>query len=98
VNGVSEVEAVLHTGRLHQIRATLHSLGFPVVGDKLYGPDPMMFVRFCTDALTVEDRRRLRMDRQALHALELEFRHPATGQLMQFEAPLPPDMAAVLGR
>lgn len=98
VNGVSEVEAVLHTGRLHQIRATLHSLGFPVVGDKLYGPDPMMFVRFCTDALTVEDRRRLRMDRQALHALELEFQHPATDQLLQFEAPLPSDMMAVLGR
>jgi 23S rRNA pseudouridine955/2504/2580 synthase/23S rRNA pseudouridine1911/1915/1917 synthase len=98
VNGVSEVEAVLHTGRLHQIRATLHSLGFPVVGDKLYGPDPMMFVRFCTDSLTAEDRRRLRMDRQALHAMELEFRHPGTDQLMHFEAPLPPDMAAILGR
>lgn len=95
--GISVVEAILHTGRLHQIRATLHSLGFPVVGDKLYGPDPMMFVRFCTDALTTEDRRRLRMDRQALHAAELEFQHPATGQRMHFEVPLPPDMAALAG-
>ena len=95
-NGVSEVEAVLRTGRLHQIRATLCSLGFPVVGDKLYGPDPMMFVRFCTDALTDDDRRRLRMDRQALHAMELKFQHPATGGMMHFEAPLPADMAKVL--
>ena len=97
-NGVSEVEAVLRTGRLHQIRATLHSLGFPVVGDKLYGPDPHIFLRFCTDAMTDEDRRRLRMDRQALHAMELEFKHPVTGDWMRFEAPLPSDMAKVLGR
>lgn len=98
VNGVSEVEAILHTGRLHQIRATLCSLGFPVVGDKLYGPDPMMFARFCTDALTPDDRRRLRIPRQALHAMELEFRHPASGRVMHFEAPLPADMASLLGR
>ena len=97
VNGVSEVEAILHTGRLHQIRATLSSLGYPVVGDKLYGPDPMMFVRFCTDALSDEDRRRLRMGRQALHAMDLEFQHPATEAVMHFESPLPADMAAVLG-
>jgi 23S rRNA pseudouridine955/2504/2580 synthase/23S rRNA pseudouridine1911/1915/1917 synthase len=94
VNDLSVVEAVLHTGRLHQIRATLHSLGFPVVGDKIYGPDPMMFVRFCTDELTADDWRRLRMTRQALHSMELEFIHPATGQQLHFEAPLPADMAA----
>ena len=97
-DGVSEVEAILHTGRLHQIRATLSSLGYPVVGDKLYGPDPIIFVRFCSEALTDEDRRRLRMTRQALHATELEFQHPSTGERMRFEAPLPSDMAAVLGR
>lgn len=96
VRGVSVVEAVLHTGRLHQIRATLSSLGYPVVGDKLYGPDPMMFVRFCTDALTAEDRQRLRLPRQALHAMELEIEHPSTGQVMHFESPLPPDMVGVV--
>lgn len=96
VNGLSVVEAVLHTGRLHQIRATLHSLGFPVVGDKIYGPDPMIFVRFCTDAMTAEDWRRLRMPRQALHSMELEFIHPSTNQVLRFEAPLPADMNALV--
>lgn len=96
VNGMSVVEAVLHTGRLHQIRASLHSLGYPVVGDKIYGPDPMIFVRFCTDTTTEEDWRRLRLPRQALHSMELEFIHPSTNQLLHFEAPLPADMNALL--
>ena len=93
---LSVVEAVLHTGRLHQIRATLHSLGFPVVGDKIYGPDPMIFVRFCTDMATEEDWRRLRLPRQALHSMELEFSHPITGQPLRFEAPLPADMREIV--
>jgi len=95
-NGISVVEAVLHTGRLHQIRATLHSLGFPVVGDKIYGLDPMIFVRFCTDTITEEDWCRLRMPRQALHSTELEFIHPATNQSLHFEAPMPADMAELV--
>lgn len=94
--GVTAVEAVLHTGRLHQIRATLHSLGFPVVGDKIYGPDPLIFVRFCTDAMTEEDCRRLRLPRQALHSMELEFTHPSTRQLLHFAAPMPADMRGIL--
>ena len=95
--GVSEVEAMLYTGRLHQIRATLASLGFPIVGDKVYGVDPMMFVRFCTDSLSDEDRRRLRLPRQALHAMELEFTHPSTGKPLMFHSSLPADMAGLVG-
>lgn len=90
------VEAAPVTGRLHQIRATLCSLGFPVVGDKIYGPDPNLFIRFCAGTLTEEDRCRLRLDRQALHAAELEFRHPRTGQPVTFLAPLPDDMRQLL--
>ena len=95
-NGVSLVRAAPETGRLHQIRATLCSLGFPVVGDKVYGVDSGMFGRFCTDALSEEDWRRLRVKRQALHASRLEFRHPSDQREVCFESPLPDELAEVL--
>jgi 23S rRNA-/tRNA-specific pseudouridylate synthase len=66
------------------------------VGDKIYGPDPLIFVRFCTDTLTAEDWQRLRLPRQALHSMELEFCHPVTDQPLRFEAPMPVDMAALV--
>ena len=95
-NGISEVEAIPHTGRMHQIRATLHSLGFPVVGDKLYGPDPNIFLRFCTDSLTGSDRALLRIDRQALHASGLVFTHPRTGNQLDIVSPIPPELDQLL--
>lgn len=90
--GISLVEAVPATGRLHQIRATLLAIGFPLVGDKLYGTDPERFLRFCKGALTDADRAALRMDRQALHAAYLRFRLPRTQAWLEVEAPLPADM------
>ena len=87
------VEAEPVTGRVHQIRATLRALGMPVVGDKLYGPDPGIYARLCEDALTDADRAALLLPRQALHASSIAFPHPFTGQTIRAEAPLPPDMA-----
>lgn len=96
--GFTVAEAVPHTGRLHQIRATLLSLGLPVVGDKIYGLDEGIFLRFLEGASGAEDAARMRMGRQALHASELVFRHPADGRRMAVSAPLPADMLALLGK
>ena len=94
--GYSLVEALPETGRYHQIRATLLGLGFPVVGDKLYGKDETAFLRFREGCLTREDEERLRLSRQALHAARISFNHPVHGQRLQVHAPLPPDMRNVL--
>ena len=91
--GFALVEAEPVTGRVHQIRATLRALGLPVVGDKLYGPDPGIYARLCDDALTEADRAALLLPRQALHAASIAFPHPFTGATIRAEVPLPPDMA-----
>jgi RluA family pseudouridine synthase len=87
------VRCGLETGRQHQIRLHLASLGAPVVGDKLYGPDDGAFARAADDQLTSDDRARLEMPRHALHAAYLALPHPVTGQPLAIAAPLPADIA-----
>ena len=78
----SLVECRLETGRTHQIRVHMQSLGFPLVGDAVYG---------------AKHTERL-LPRQALHAAQLGLLHPRTGAQMQWQVPLPEDMQAVLMR
>jgi 23S rRNA pseudouridine1911/1915/1917 synthase len=81
------------TGRQHQIRVHLKHHGYPLVGDKVYGPDPGYFDRFSKHCLEPEAWERLRLPRQALHAAAIEFPHPVTKAPLRFEAPLPEDLA-----
>ncbi|MCQ2396506.1 MAG: RluA family pseudouridine synthase [Lentisphaeria bacterium] len=69
----SLLEATLHTGRTHQIRATLCSLGYPIVGDKLYGVDDTIFLKFAKSTLERDDWKRLILPTQALHAWRLQI-------------------------
>lgn len=72
-DGLSLVECKLETGRTHQIRATLSSLGYPVLGDKIYGLDDSFFFKFINDELTKEDWKNLQLSNQALHSWKTEI-------------------------
>ena len=95
--GFSLVECRPHTGRLHQIRATLRSCGFPLLGDKLYGPDETIFLRFTEDAMTDADRAALALPTQALHAWRLGFTDPGSGEQVRCESAPPEPMLKLFG-
>jgi 23S rRNA pseudouridine1911/1915/1917 synthase len=80
------------TGRQHQIRIHLQRAGFPLVGDKMYGPDSGYFDRFSKHCLEEEAWARLRLPRHALHAARIAFPHPTHGKELVVEAPLPVDL------
>lgn len=83
------------TGRLHQIRVHARAAGHPVVGDKLYGLDERYFLKLAAgQPYTAEDRSRLLLERQGLHAWKLRFAHPRGGGRCEIQAPLPEDLRA----
>jgi 23S rRNA pseudouridine1911/1915/1917 synthase len=92
-DGAALLRVRIHTGRTHQIRVHLASLGHPVVGDRSYGGtrEPSSRRAAAREVLSS-------IARPALHAARLAFTHPATGQRLQLEAPLPPDVAGLLER
>ena len=83
-----------HTGRQHQIRAHLLHAGLPMVGDKIYGPDELIFDRFTRREMTDADRAALRLPRHALHAWRLAIAHPVTRERIALEVPLALDLRA----
>jgi len=82
----------LATGRTHQIRVHLAHIGFPVVGDPVYGGRRRLPAG-CSPALASELQA---FPRQALHAARLKLHHPLTGRELEWEAPLPADMQRLL--
>ncbi len=91
--GFTYVTARPKTGRTHQIRLHLETLGCPVLCDRLYGGR----ARISRGELRREEsNEEIVLDRQALHAYRLSFLHPVEKQIVSIEAPLPPDMQAVL--
>jgi 23S rRNA pseudouridine1911/1915/1917 synthase len=88
------VEVRIETGRTHQIRVHMQAIGYPVVGDFLYGA-PHRIVRIGKPNVEEEA---LSLDRNFLHAAELEFVHPRTGKKLELQAELPPELVALLER
>ncbi len=90
--GFTDVEVIPRTGRTHQIRVHLASIGHPCVADSTYGRRDALFPR----DLGAPDSDAPVLARQALHAWRIGFTHPATGEPMAFTAPLAGDMAQTL--
>lgn len=89
------LRVALITGRTHQIRVHFKHIGCPIIGDKDYGGrSPGVIPR--SEELPVFKSILALIDRQALHAAEIDFLHPRTGRRMHFDAALPDDMTAVL--
>ena len=88
-DGAAQVECRLETGRTHQIRVHMASIGHALLGDAVYGRTPGKLAPLLKD---------MAFERQALHAATLGFVHPVTQEKLCFESPLPADMVALIGR
>jgi 23S rRNA pseudouridine1911/1915/1917 synthase len=92
-DGFAAVRLLPKTGRTHQIRVHLHHIGCPVLCDRQYGSRS----RITRGEVRHEPANEtVLLERQALHARKLRFEHPATGERLTIEAPLPADIAGVL--
>ena len=90
------VRALPETGRTHQIRVHLAHHGFPIIGDKIYGPDERSYLEFIETGWTPRLEERLLLDRHALHSTLLRVQ--MDGQTLEWHAPLAKDLQAWINR
>lgn len=95
---ISEIQCRLETGRTHQIRVHMKSIGHPLFGDKTYGGDQILkgttfskYKQFVANCFQI-------LPRQALHASTIGFLHPTSGERMLFSSQLPEDMQTVIDK
>ncbi|MDO5025588.1 MAG: RluA family pseudouridine synthase [Trueperella sp.] len=81
--GASLIRVELETGRTHQIRVHMAATRHPCIGDEMYGADPVL-------------AEKLALDRQWLHAVELSFVHPRSGEIVEFRSDYPPQLQTAL--
>jgi len=94
IGKIAVVHATPITGRTHQIRVHLSHVGFPVIGDKIYGPDEQWYLRFVEGGWSPAMEKALVLSRHALHSSELKITF--RGEQFAWAAPLPSDMASLL--
>jgi 23S rRNA pseudouridine1911/1915/1917 synthase len=88
LQGAALVECRLETGRTHQVRVHMSSIGHPLLGDPVYGRSPPRLRPILQT---------LGFQRQALHAAEIGFIHPVTGEMVRFVSDMPEDMITLIG-
>jgi 23S rRNA pseudouridine1911/1915/1917 synthase len=88
--GASLLKLKLYTGRTHQIRVHMAHIGYPILGDRVYKGSAKLRYNLG------KEQRVITIPRQALHAKQLGFTHPGTGEYLEFEVPLPEDMQRII--
>jgi 23S rRNA pseudouridine1911/1915/1917 synthase len=95
-DGFTYVRCVPKTGRTHQIRVHLQSIGHPIVCDPTYGRRERLLRTDLDPGAPDSQKESEILGRQALHAFALEFHHPLHGKTLRFEAPIPDDFERTL--